>query len=93
MGLDQLSYERPTEQFLYVTREPVEAICPRCKSSNVCRYPIWRFNGFFIGSKCQDCFYILSLDKPKPADRWPPFKAAAWDWPAAPSEGGRLPSK
>ncbi len=83
MGLESIVYPRPAEEFVDVKREPVEATCPSCGSSNVKRYPIVHYMGAKITVKCQDCFHRLSLEEPKPEDHWPPYRPVTADWEAS----------
>lgn len=93
MGIESLQYMRPTEQFLFVERKPVEGKCPRCGSTDIRKYPVFH-NGYpWIATKCQNCLYHLRLEESKPGDKWPPFRSAAYDWPASPAEGGKAPRK
>ena len=74
---------RPTEAYLHVARKPVDATCPACASRDVRRYPVVAALGPRIVTKCQDCFHVLALDRPRPEDDWPPFRAVAYDWPSS----------
>lgn len=90
MGFEQLIYPRPEEKYLYVERKPVESeVCPECGSNDIRRYPVSCDKGLKIVIKCQDCFYRLRIEEPKVSDRWPPFRALAFEWPASPAEGGK----
>ena len=93
MGIDRLVYTRPTEQYLYVEREPVQGKCPACGSEDIKRYPVIDHIGPKIVVKCQNCLHTISREKPKPEDNWLPFQSAAFDWPASPAEGGKVPSE
>jgi rubredoxin len=88
MGFEQLIYPRPTEQYLFVQRLPVEGVCPKCGSNDIKRYPVSCAKGFKIATKCQACLYHLALEEPNADDKWPPFKSFTWGWNASPAEGG-----
>jgi hypothetical protein len=76
----------PTEQ-VYLVRERVSGQgCPECGGEDVRRYPIAAHMGPRIVTKCQACFFVLSLDRPVAADNWPPFRSVTYDWDAAPAE-------
>jgi predicted RNA-binding Zn-ribbon protein involved in translation (DUF1610 family) len=83
MGIERLVFAPPTEQYIEVERRPVEAKCPACGGVNIARYPIANYIGPRMVTKCQDCFEVLALDRPAPADNWPPFRPAAMDWKAS----------
>jgi len=84
---DGLIYNRPPSGDMVVQRVRVEGVtCPECGSDDVRRYPIGWVRGPRIATKCQACFYALSIDVPTREDAWPPFRAATWDWPASPAE-------
>ncbi len=76
-------YPNPTEAYIKVERVPVDATCPACGGKDVRRYPVVAALGPRIVIKCQECFHVLSLERPKPEDNWPPFRALAYDWKAS----------
>jgi hypothetical protein len=79
--------QRPDQQRLTVERTPMPGTsCPTCGGSDVRRYPIANHRGPRIVTKCQTCFHVLALDKPKEEDHWPPFRSVSYDWEASPSE-------
>lgn len=92
---DRIIYERPTEPKLYVEKTPVPgATCPECGGEDVRRYPIGWSRGPRITTKCQDCYAVISVERPGPEDAWPPFRAVAYDWEVSAAErpnasGGR----
>lgn len=83
MGLESLMPPPPGGERISVERKPVDAECPRCGSGNVARYPVANFIGPRMVTKCQDCFYSLSVDVPEEEDHWPPWRSATTDWPAS----------
>lgn len=83
MSVDRLLFPRPDEERIYVTRQSVTATCPRCGSGDIARYPVANYIGPKMVSKCQACFYHLSIDEPTGDDAWPPWRAAARDWPSS----------
>jgi predicted RNA-binding Zn-ribbon protein involved in translation (DUF1610 family) len=83
MGVERLIFGPPAEKFLHVQRTPVEATCPRCGSADVARYPVANYVGPRIVTKCQECFYHLSVDMPTADDHWPPWQSATMDWPSS----------
>ena len=83
MGVERLVFPNPTEEFLSVERVKVDATCPECGSGDVARYPVANYLGPRMATKCQDCLHVLSYEIPKPEDMWPPFRSAAYDWPAS----------
>jgi hypothetical protein len=66
-------YPRPKDEFLYVKRENVETQCLKCDSKNVKRYPVLKPKGWAITTKCQDCFYELNVEYPRPAGPFVPI--------------------
>ena len=36
--------------------------------------------------KCQDCMQVVRIERPGPADAWPPFRPVTMDWDASPAE-------
>jgi hypothetical protein len=80
MGLENILYPRPTEEFISVNRNLVDGTCPKCGGKDIKRYPIASYLGPKMTTKCQNCFYHLSIDEPKVEDRWPPFRSLAFDW-------------
>jgi len=60
------TFPRPTQERLYVEREPVAATCPECGGGDVKRYPVLSEGGWWHVEKCQDC--LASLKRvPAPA--------------------------
>ena len=80
MGIQHMVYPRPTEEFIYVKKEPVDTKCPNCGSANVKKYPIIHHTGPRTVVKCQDCFHRLDMWYPKPEEMWPPFRPATEGW-------------
>jgi len=80
MGLENIIYPRPTDEFIFVNREPVDATCPKCGSKNVRKYPVASYMGPKIATKCQDCLHRIAMAEPQIEDRWPPFRPLAYDW-------------
>ena len=81
------TFQRPTEQRLYVERVPVPGLtCPTCGSDDIRRYPIANHLGPRIATKCQACFTSLAIDRPTEEDNWPPFRSVTYDWEASLSE-------
>lgn len=76
-------FPRPKDEFIAVERKPVDATCPACESRDVRRYPVVAALGPRIVTKCQACFHVLALERPKPEDDWPPFRAVAYEWRAS----------
>jgi predicted RNA-binding Zn-ribbon protein involved in translation (DUF1610 family) len=77
----------PAEAQIYVQRETVaDTTCPRCGGTTIRRYPIANHLGPRIATKCQDCLYALTVDRPKEEDLWPPFRSVTYDWEASPAE-------
>lgn len=77
----------PTEERLYVTREKVPGMmCDQCGSDDVRRYPIANHLGPRMVTKCQSCFHVLTMDRPKVEDNWPPFRSLTYEWEASLSE-------
>ncbi len=87
----RLIYPRPIERYPAVLRVPVAGRCPACGAEAMARYPIANFIGPKVVIRCQSCFHTVSVSKPEPQDRWPPFRALAYDWRPSPAEGGSLP--
>jgi hypothetical protein len=84
---DRIIYQPPTEPQISVKRDLVPgAVCPKCGGHDVRRYPIAWTRGPRIVTKCQTCFTALSVDRPGPADSWPPFRAVAYDWEVSSAE-------
>jgi hypothetical protein len=73
----------PPGDRVVVERKPVDEECPRCGAREVARYPVANFIGPRIVTKCQACFYSLSVDIPTSEDQWPPWRSATGDWPAS----------
>lgn len=63
-----------------VERQPVEEVCPKCKGTDVRRYPVAAALGPRIAIKCQDCFHVLRLERPRREDGWPPFRPRTLGW-------------
>ena len=82
---DGLVYPAPPASMV-VQRTLVDAVCPECGGQDVRRYPVGWVRGPRIVVKCQDCLCTLSVDRPAPEDRWPPFRAATYDWDVSPAE-------
>ena len=80
MGIQHIIYPQPQEEYIEATREKVNEMCPECGSNNVARYPVVCYVGPRIVIKCQDCFYRLRYEIPRPEDNWPPFQAATDTW-------------
>ena len=86
---DRIVYPDPGRDAgpLVVEKTPVsDMVCPECGSTDVSRYPIAWFKGPRMVVKCQSCYHALSVERPKPEDRWPPFESVAYHWEASPSE-------
>jgi hypothetical protein len=83
MSTDRLLFPRPVEERLYVERVPVDGTCPRCGGQEIARYPVVNFAGPRMVTKCQTCFFHLSVDVPTADDHWPPWRSATRDWPAS----------
>jgi hypothetical protein len=89
---DRIIYQPPTEARLYVKKTPVEgATCPNCASTNISRYPIAWSRGPRMVTKCQDCYTSLSVERPLLEDKWPPFRAVAYDWEVSAAERPNAP--
>ena len=58
-----MTFMRPQEPFVYVVKEPVEATCPECGSTDVARYPVVSEKGWELVVKCQACLYSLEREK------------------------------
>jgi predicted RNA-binding Zn-ribbon protein involved in translation (DUF1610 family) len=80
MGIERLLFARPQEERLEVVREPVEASCPRCGSTDVARYPVANYIGPKMVTKCQSCFHHLAVSDPTLEDAWPPWRSPTRDW-------------
>lgn len=80
MGVDRLLFPRPEETRLAVGRQPVEANCPSCGSSDVRRYPVANFIGPKMVTKCQSCFHHVAVEEPKLDEAWPPWRSPTQDW-------------
>ena len=65
-------YPRPKDEFLSVKREPVDVKCPKCHGGNVKRYPVLKPKGWAVTTKCQDCFYEVAVEYPRPAGPFVP---------------------
>jgi hypothetical protein len=70
------TYPRPKKEFLNVEREDVEVQCSKCNSKNVKRYPVLKPRGWAITTKCQDCFFELNVEYPRPAGPFVPITKA-----------------
>lgn len=55
------TFPRPTEDRLFVQREPVEATCSACGSHDIAAYRALSEGGWWQVVKCQDC--LRSLDR------------------------------
>ena len=58
-----MTFMRPQELFVYVVKEPVEATCPECGSTDVARYPVVSEKGWEMVVKCQACLCSLEREK------------------------------
>jgi len=65
-------YPRPKDEFLHVSREVIDAQCPKCHGEDVKRYPVLKPRGWAITTKCQDCFHELTVEYPRPAGPFVP---------------------
>lgn len=78
---DTIICQRPEEEFISVKKELVEgAVCPKCGSKDVRKYPIANYMGPRIVVKCQNCFNVLEMLIPKREDKWPPYCPVTHDW-------------
>ena len=48
-------FVRPSEEFLFVERVPVDGECPECGGRDLARYPVLTEGGWWDVTKCQDC--------------------------------------
>jgi hypothetical protein len=77
----QFLYPRPTEPQLELERVPQPGVaCEECGREEVARYPVASHQGARIMTRCQHCLHIVSVERPRPEDMWPPFRAVAYDW-------------
>jgi hypothetical protein len=53
------SYQRPKDKFLFVKKLKIQAVCPKCGSKNISRYPVLSENGWLEATKCQNCLFSL----------------------------------
>jgi hypothetical protein len=84
---DRIIYQPPTEGDLRVEKTPVaDARCENCGGSDIRRYPITWSRGPRMVTKCQDCYTTISLERPRPEEPWPPFRAVAYDWEVSAAE-------
>lgn len=65
---------------IVVERTPLEEVCPQCGGRDVRRYPVAAALGARMATKCQGCFYVLRLERPRPEDNWPPFRPRSLGW-------------
>ncbi len=79
-------YPRPREERLEVRRVDVEGTCSECGESHIQRYPTATHVGPRMIVRCQECFHVLSRERPGEADAWPPFRSATFDWDASLAE-------
>jgi hypothetical protein len=88
MGInDRMVFQTPGRDQMTVVKTPVEGrTCPECGSTDVARYPIGHYLGPRVVTKCQSCYFSLSVDRPAVQDNWPPFRALTYDWSASLSE-------
>jgi hypothetical protein len=88
MGInDRMIFTTPPRERLVVVKVPLEdASCPVCGGSDVRRYPIGWYKGPRMVVKCQECYHSISVERPSPADAWPPFRTVSYDWTASPAE-------
>lgn len=84
--VDRILYPRPSEDRVYAVRAPVDESCSACGGSDVRRYPIANHQGPRITVTCQDCLHVVRVERPAPDDKWPPYRAVAYDWEPSPSE-------
>lgn len=85
--VDRILYPRPTETQIYAERTPVgDEQCPSCSGADVRRYPIANHLGPRMTVTCQDCLHVLRVERPTPEDKWPPYRAVAYDWEPSLSE-------
>ena len=84
---DRIIYQRPEAPTISVVKTPVDdATCPSCGSDDIARYPIGWVRGPRIVVKCQSCYESLSVERPAPDDRWPPFRSVTADWDVSVAE-------
>src|SRR4051812_23493849 len=77
----------PNEKQIYQERKLIpNAICPECGGDDIRRYPIACHLGPRMVIKCQQCMHVVKLERPAPEDKWPPYRAVAYDWEASPAE-------
>jgi hypothetical protein len=88
MGVnDRMIFQTPGSGEMYVVKQPVEGeTCHECGSTDIARYPVGHYKGPRIVTKCQACYHSLTVDVPREADNWPPFRALSYDWEASPAE-------
>jgi hypothetical protein len=84
---DRIIYQPPTEKNLTVEKTPVEGLtCAACGSTDISRYPIAWSRGPRMVTKCQQCYTPVSVERPRPDEPWPPFRAVAYDWEVSSAE-------
>lgn len=84
----------PGDEPLVVRKEPLsELTCPSCRRNEVATYPVAAHQGPRIVTKCQSCFTVLELRRPRPEEPWPPFRPAMYDAPASPAERASVPDR
>lgn len=85
--VDRILYPAPDNDTVSTERVPVAGeVCGACGSHDVRRYPIANHLGPRMTVTCQACLHVLRVERPGPEDRWPPFRAVAYDWDASPAE-------
>jgi hypothetical protein len=89
---DRMIFFPPEEEQIDFKKEPVEGqVCPQCGSDQIATYPVACSRGARVVVKCQACYHRLSVERPRLEDEWPPFRAAAYDWPLPERQGGARP--
>ncbi len=83
MAVDRLMFARPEEEFIFVERVEVEGACPACGAEKLARYPIANAMGPRMAVKCQACLHAVAIERPTPADHWPPWASATVGWPTS----------
>ncbi len=85
--IERVIYSPPKEERIFLERKLIPgATCPECGSDNIRRYPIACHLGPRMVTKCQICMHIVKLEHPTLEDKWPPYRAVAYDWEASPAE-------
>lgn len=70
-------FPRPEKEFIFEERQPVEAVCPQCGSTDVEKYNLLCASGWIVTAKCQSCFLRLSEEELPIWGFWRPLTA---DW-------------